>query len=468
MNILDAMNDPALFGNDFDGESWAAWRVLLRCLFGLEISDEDREAFAACTGRQSPPSEPCREGWIICGRRAGKSRIAALIAVFLACFRQYDLARGERGVVLVIAADRRQARVIFRYIRGFLESPLLVNRIERETAEIIDLRGGVSIEVATASHRTIRGYTVLAACLDEIAFWRSDDSASPDSEIVNALRPAMAGVDGSILLALSSPYARKGILWKQHTRHFGKDSDPVMCWQAPTARMNPGLPAAIIADAMPRTNPQRGPNGARSSAPTWRICSTSTPSPLRDPRPNRASGVSDLRYEAFVDPSGGRRDAFTVGIGHKDGERCVVDVARAWRAPFNPSGVVSECAELLRDYRISKVTGDRYAGEWPREAFRSAGISYEVAPRPKSDLYLGMVSAVNSERVELPENEQMLRELRSLERRRGASGRDRVDHPPGGHDDIANAVAGVADLVLGRRRGLAPSDLYGPETVAAK
>ena len=105
------------------------------------------------------------------------------------------------------------------------------------------------IGVATASHRTIRGYTMLAAVSDEIAFWRSDDSASPDVEILNALRPAMASVEGSVLLALSSPYRRGGVLWKQHTRHFGKDGDPVLCWQAPTRTMNPALPQDVIDDA---------------------------------------------------------------------------------------------------------------------------------------------------------------------------------------------------------------------------
>jgi hypothetical protein len=128
----------------------------------------------------------------------------------------------------------------------------------------------------------------------------------------------------------------------------------------------------------------------------------------------------------------------------------VVDVIRAWRAPFNPSGVVAECAALLGEYRVRSVTGDRYAGEWPREAFRGEGVQYEVAVKPKSDLYLALVSTVHGERVEIPENETMLRELRSLERRRGTSGKDRVDHPAGGHDDLANALAGVVHLILSR------------------
>ena len=53
---------------------------------------------------------------------------------------------------------------------------------------------------------------------------------------------------------------------------------------------------------------------------------------------------------------------------------------------------------LLKRYRIVKVTGDRYAGEWPREQFRKLGISYEPAAKPKSDLYRDLLPAINSRR----------------------------------------------------------------------
>jgi hypothetical protein len=51
--------------------------------------------------------------------------------------------------------------------------------------------------------------------------------------------------------------------------------------------------------------------------------------------------------------------------------------------------------------------------------------------------------AINAATVELPADAKLLAELRSLERRRGVAGRDRVDHRPGSHDDRANSVAGV-------------------------
>jgi hypothetical protein len=37
-----------------------------------------------------------------------------------------------------------------------------------------------------------------------------------------------------------------------------------------------------------------------------------------------------------------------------------------------------------------------------------------------------------------------------LERRTSRSGKDSIDHAPGGHDDLANAVAGVVHLALGK------------------
>ena len=136
-----------------------------------------------------------REAWLVCGRRAGKSSFVALIAVYLSCFRTYRLARGERGVFMVMAADRRQARVVMRYVKGFLHSsPMLASLVARETQTEIELTNGVTLEIHTASFKSVRGYTLVGAIADEIAYWPTDESASPDKEVLQALRPAMATV----------------------------------------------------------------------------------------------------------------------------------------------------------------------------------------------------------------------------------------------------------------------------------
>jgi hypothetical protein len=76
-------------------------------------------------------------------------------------------------------------------------------------------------------------------------------------------------------------------------------------------------------------------------------------------------GVS---YAAFVDPSGGSSDSMTICVAHKysDG-RIVIDALRERKPPFSPEAVVVEFAGLLQGYSIHKVTGNRYAGEWPRK-----------------------------------------------------------------------------------------------------
>ena len=122
------------------------------------------------------PAGGVREAWLICGRRAGKSFVLALIAVFLACFCEWSryLSPGERGTIMVLAADRRQARTIYRYAHALLTRvPMLAQLVERETAEAIDLNNGVTIEIMAASYRSVRGYTLIAALCDEVAFWRS-------------------------------------------------------------------------------------------------------------------------------------------------------------------------------------------------------------------------------------------------------------------------------------------------------
>ena len=131
---------------------------------------------------------------------------------------------------------------------------------------------------------------------------------------------------------------------------------------------------------------------------------------------------------------------------------------RAWWRNFlalnagRPEAVVEEFAALLKSYGVSKVTGDRYGGEWPRERFFVHGVRYDPAAKVKSDLYLGLLAAINSGRAEIPADARLTAQLCALERRTARGGRDSIDHAPGAHDDLANAAAGVVSLLAGRPR----------------
>lgn len=108
-------------------------------------------------------------------------------------------------------------------------------------------------------------------------------------------------------------------------------------------------------------------------------------------------------------------------------------------------------SDVLRKYHVRKVTGDNYAGEWPVEAFQAHGIRYTKAELPASGLYLELLPRICSKEIELLDDEILINQLSNLERRTRSGGKDIIDHPPGGHDDVANAVAGVTEVAVAKR-----------------
>jgi hypothetical protein len=460
MNIADVMTDQALFGREFGGDSWALWRALLGGFYGVEGIDAD--AFRSLTLRE--PGGPWDELWLAIGRRGGKSRSAALIAVFEAAFRDHRarLATGEVATVMVLAGDKRQARTVHRFVRGLINSnPMLRRMVSRETEEIIELTNRCAIEIGTASFRSIRGYSIACAILDEIAFW-SVDGANPDSEVLAGIRPALATLGGK-LVALSSPYARKGALWNTFRRHYGGASERILVAKAPTLVMNPTIDPQVVADALAE-------DPAAASAEWLAEFRTDVESYISrevveaciEPGVLERAPLSRFSYCGFCDPSGGSSDSMTLAIAHEEGDRVVVDAIRERKAPFNPTDVVGEFATTLKAYRLSSAAGDKYAGEWPREAFGKVGIRYEAADRPKSALYSDLLPLLNSRSVNLLDEPRLIAQLVGLERRTARGGRDSIDHAPGGHDDVANAVAGaIVTVGAARYSGPVSVRIYG-------
>ena len=126
-----------------------------------------------------------------------------------------------------------------------------------------------------------------------------------------------------------------------------------------------------------------------------------------------------------------------------------------------PSCLASRAREGQQDDMSDHgtVQGGRYGGEWPRERFAAHGVRYEPCEKPKSDLYLNLLPTLNAKRVELLDIPRLVSQLCSLERRAARGGRDSIDHAPGGHDDLANAVAGAAALALGHQGIVVTSEL---------
>jgi len=478
VNIVEAIHDQRLFGSLFKGVgSWTAWIVFLKAVFGIAMASTELATFQQYTGRKLPPVGGVREAFAIVGRRGGKSRIVAVAAAFISCFMEFRayLAPGETGVVLILARDREQAKVVFNYIKGILRGvPVLAKLVAAWRADEIELKNRITIAVKSSDYRAVRGVTVVCCIADEVAFWDSQ-GVNPDTAVFQALRPAMATVPEAKLLVISSPYAKFGELFEAHRRYYGVDNPQVLVWQAPTAVMNP-----TIADSFIQGEIERDPEAGRSEWLALFREDIEAAFSLESIEACVAKGRTELLpasgivYKAFGDPSGGRHDWFAIAVVHRVGEKAVVDLLKAWKPPFDPGDVVKECAEALAPFRVKTIVGDNYGGEWPKAEFAKRGITYELCEKNRSELYLNLIPVINSKRCELPDDKRMIEELRRLERRRGRSGKDSIDHPQYGHDDLANAAAGAVHLIsagtfidtkqiilVGERRTAGGPDGYG-------
>lgn len=446
--VVDLMT--GLFARFFPLPSWRMHVLCAAAVFGLcyGLSAEDEADILRCLGRTVLPTSAAERVALVIGRRGGKSRFASFLLVYLACFRDYGgiLTPGERGVAMLVAPDRRQARTCFRYIEAFIDqTPMLAAMVVSRTRESIALSNGIDIEVHTASFRSVRGVTIVACIIDEAAFLPTDDSAEPDRELIAAIVPAMATVPGALLLLISSPYARRGELWRAYQEHFGKDGDPFLVWQAATEAMNPAVDKRIIEAAYAEDEAVASAEyGGLFRRDLEQFVSREVLDAVIVPDRGELPASSGVQYVGFVDPSGGAADSMTLGIAHRTPTGItVLDCIREIRAPFDPAVAVRDFAMVLHDYRLSEVTSDYYGGEWVVSAFRAHGIMVRTSERPKAEIYKTLIPLLTSGGVELPEHKVLRTQFLALERRTGRSGREVIDHPPRQRDDVANAAAGA-------------------------
>lgn len=421
------------------GPTWRAWRVFVAATYGKPLDDKDLEIFRQHTGRQRPDPAGYPEAVAIVGVQSGKSSVVATLA-------DHAALTGERGThALMIAQDYRGAlRSLLRYARSPFErlAPFRAE-IVRETADTTELKNGVSLSAYPCRPAAIRGLRACVVAIDEIAFFTATDGRPTDTEMLRVARGRVATTGGKVII-LSSPYGQSGALYELHRKHFGREDSRVLIWQATAPQMNPTLPADYL-----ERMAQDDPDAYRSEVLGEFRAGVSTfldPDALADVVDDgirERLPESDITYHGYVDSSSGSgKDSFAIGISHRDGELAVLDVCRAWRPPFNPSGVIAEAAVLFRTYRIATVSGDRYAPGFVSEGFRQHGITYKASKRTTSEVYLELLPLVNAGAAVLLDEPNLLRELRGLERKRGTAGRDKVDHRRGEHDDRAVAAAG--------------------------
>jgi hypothetical protein len=474
-DVIAAMD--GTFSEWFAGPSWNGWRAILKAAFALPMNDEELGFFGEVAGGRAPPTKRVRELWIIGGRRGGKDSIASLIIAHAAAIfdgRRRQIAgiplpamrRGERASIFCLARDRDQSRIALSYVKSYFEEiPELAEMVTRETRDGLELRNGADIIVATNDFRGVRGRSVLIAVLDEVAFFKDETSSSPDVELYAAVKPGMLTLaDRAMLIGISTPHKKSGLLWTKFHDCFGRDDRDVLVIKATSLQLNPTLPVETI-EAEIAANPDL--NRAEYLC-EWRTDISSFVShDIVDAAIMKGRQVLSpigKTYTGFIDVSGGVHDAHALGIAFKDKETgaAVLACAREIESA-DTEAVVGEFAAILKSYKLSSAYADRYGAQWVADAFRRHGIELVKSPHDRSAIYLNVLPALNAGQIKLLDLPRIRSQLLALERRtiRG-SGRDVIDHPTAGSDDLINCVCGALVMAAANtRRSFAAIDAGG-------
>lgn len=459
-------------------KSWEPWLAILSGMFGLPMSPERETLFRKLSGDREPPKEQVKEAWLVFSRRTGKSWVTSCLGIYLALFRKYpQLRKGERGWVCIISPTRDMSRTIMDYSKTVLETvPKFKDQIEKVLRDEILLKNGTGIAVFTANSMSVRSRTVIAGVLEESAFFPRDESVNPDVEVLNALIPATMTIPNSMIIGISSPYSRDGLLYSMYEKYFGINEEKLLVCNGATIDLNPLVSKEWIDSELERDYEK----GKAEFLGLWRddvsqffdgeLLNISVDLNRGNLEPR--TGIENV---AFTDGASGssskNADSFCLAIGHKENNQVIIDAVFERRPPFSPASVVEEFSNILRQWNIHRVQGDRWAVGALGDLFRQNRIMYQESKLTASDLYMESATFFHSGQVRLPDNKRLLQQLRGLERHVRKSGRDQVTHGPGGHDDLANVVCGViCDVLLGLHLSADSPEMLAmlPQTSKAK
>lgn len=427
-----------------------------RAIFGLPIADSQMPIFTEATGFETyaPPEGGYRTTFSICGRRAGKSsRIAAPLACFLSCLVPHPIPPNERGTVLVIGPVARQAKATFKTIHKILSrSPVLRDLIENVKQGgdewEISLSTRVDIRVVAANSRTVRGDLLVGVILEEGAFFRDSDTEQYNlQEIIDAVRPGLLTIPDSRLICVTSPWAQIGPVWEAYQNRATRLDE--LCWKLPSWRMNPTLPQKELDKERRRDEAifLREFGAEFSTANSALLPPEMVDRAVARGVPFFTTNVAN-RCVAGLDPSSKGNDSFGFALAHKsiDG-RIAVDWCQQWTPPgggrFIDYGyVLPQIMDQMNNYGATQVFSDQIcaaalAAEFAKRDFQFTQVG--TFGSRAADLYRTVRQLFIAGKVDLPDQPELIAQLKKLEEILSEGGRS-VVQARSGHDDLAVAA----------------------------
>lgn len=398
---------------------------------------------------------------VLAGRAKKNWKSADLVLVLLFRLVANDSPGGNQ--VYLLANDEDQAADDLTLAKKLIAvNPLLAERltVKKNVIERRDGRGFLAILAAgdiVGSH----GKTYDAAGFDEIHGYRTWD-------ILEALQPDPSRPEALIwITSYASIYHRPGVplydlcaqgragldprmLFSWYAADFC--TDPDFADKSPEERANPSMASWEDPDYLAQQRRRLPAHKLRrlhlnlpglpeGSAISIEMIEAGITRGVRL-RPY----VPGVKYKAFADHSHGSSDDATVGLGHEEDGRLIVDVVmnQGPPPPFSMVTTIPRFAAVLAEYHVCEVWGDNVGAETYQEEWGKAGIIYHVCKKSTSELYEALQVPLNQRRVELPDLPLLEQQLLGLVWKG-----QKITHPVGEHDDWSNAAAGVVSLLLG-------------------
>jgi hypothetical protein len=386
------------------------------------------------------------------GRRSGKGRIAAVVATYEATVNAAvhlsAVPVGERVAIVAVATSQRQARVVHRYIAGFLHRPALASLVVRETNDELELANGVVIVTLPCHAASARGLAIAVVILDEAAWFQGVDGSPLDvGEIWRALVPATAQFPERRVIVASTP--RWSTDWfAQLCERAESGEDPeTRVWHASTAAMNPSISSGFL-----EAERIRDPAYFRRE---YEALFDASVSAVFDADLVRAAvrGGDEIAprpgigYVIAADPAF-TGDRFAVLVGHREPDgQVIVDRITSWHgskaAPVAIDPTLDAIATMAGTYNGALVLIDQFSAEPIRQGLHRRGVWVEERPwsnESKVDAVAAVRRTLYAGRLSIPRHRDLIAELVTLEQRPTLSGRPRIAAPGRAHDDYATGL----------------------------
>ena len=409
---------------------------------------------------------------LACGRRGGKSLLAAIWAVYdctMRDLRQYQR-RGETRYVLLVAASVPQARALFRTVADMCKAPMIAPLVVGEpTHDEIRLANNTVLRVVPCSSRSSRGLAASSVIFEELSSFQDTDGYQSGDAVYRALEPSVAQFkEHGRIIALSSPRGQRGTFYNLHER--AKASEVGFAMKVPTWEMNPAIDRASLA-RIEDEDPDLFAQEYRASftAIGGSFFDSTKLAEATQPLPDHDHGTRVLA----LDPAFSQDD-FGIAIAcvpAHDDTVCYLEHVEALRRPgFNAA--MDYAAGLAKGWQASRVVTDQAAQQAVVEELGKRGVTCHAVPwtgrsasgRSKPHRYGRVKQLINQGRLTLPDDAELRSEFTEVTVRESATGPGFQIETHGPDDQLDAAIMAITEAMKPKRPVSVVHD-FGPGEV---